>query len=82
MKKYLIVALVCLSPMVFAEESAKLGQVENSFGQNDCNAPQVKGCGPCYKLCIEHNKSDRGGKDLNAPAAAKGKSGKSSAQGI
>jgi hypothetical protein len=81
MKKYLLLSLVCLSFSAVAMEkhSAKLGQVDNSFGQNDCNAPQIAGCGPCYKLCIEQNKSDRGAKDTSGGSKSSSKSTRSSA---
>ncbi len=81
MKKYLILTLVCLSFSVIASEknSARLGQVDNSFGQNDCNAPQIAGCGPCYKLCIEQNKSDRGAKDTSGGSKTQSKTGRGSA---
>lgn len=81
MKKYLLLTLVCFSFAAVAAEkdSARLGQVDNSFGQNDCNAPQIAGCGPCYKLCIEQNKSDRGAKDTSSSSRSQSKTGRSSA---
>lgn len=72
MKKYLALALICLSSLSFAsDKGAKLGQIDNSHAQNDCNAPQIAGCGPCYKLCVEQNKSDRGAKDTNSGSPSK-----------
>lgn len=81
MKKYLIAALICLSSVSFAEEkSGKVGELDSNTHQNDCNAPQVAGCGPCYKLCIEQNKSDRVVKDTSSGSIKKSnRSGKGSA---
>lgn len=82
MTKYLILTLIALSSVSFASDksSAKLGQIDNSYAQNDCNAPQIAGCGPCYKLCIEQNKSDRGAKDTSSSSPSKvAPSGKGSA---
>lgn len=67
MKKYVILTLVFFSFAAVADKnSVRLGQVDNSHSMNDCNAPQIAGCGPCYKLCIEQNKSDRGAKDTSS----------------
>lgn len=80
MKKYFILSLVCFSFVAFASEknSTQLGQVENSRSMNDCNAPQIAGCGPCYKLCIEQNKGDRGAKEVSS-SKRPAKTGSSSA---
>ncbi|MCM2349512.1 MAG: hypothetical protein NDI69_05785 [Bacteriovoracaceae bacterium] len=81
MKKYLIGTLICLSSFSFAaENSMKVGELDSATHGNDCNAPQVAGCGPCYKLCIEQNKSDRVAKDTGSSSNKKpAKSGKASA---
>jgi hypothetical protein len=71
MKKYIIMSLVCFSFASVASDKVKLGQLDGSTGQNDCNAPHVVACGPCYKLCVEQNKSDRGAKGDTASGAKK-----------
>lgn len=76
MKKYLIGTLICLSSFAFAD-SGKVGEMDSAVHGNDCNAPQVAGCGPCYKLCIEQNKSDRVAKDINSSTKKPAKTGKS-----
>lgn len=61
MKKYLIFAMIFFSFSALAsKDSASLGENSPGKSMNDCNAAHVVGCGPCYKLCIEQNKSERG----------------------
>ncbi len=78
MKKYLIASLICFSSFAIAD-SGRVGEIDSATHGNDCNAPQVAGCGPCYKLCIEQNKSDRVAKEANSEVKKPKKSGSSSA---
>ncbi len=80
MKKYAALMMILISTYSFAAEknSVQLGQVDSSNSQNDCNAPEIAGCGPCYKLCLQQHGGE-GMKDFSSPSDNKKQKGKSSA---
>lgn len=81
MKKFLLVTLALFSITALASDksSVKLGQVDSSYGQRDCNAPEIAGCGPCFKLCMEQNSAERGAKDVSSSSRSSSKSKSSNA---
>jgi hypothetical protein len=68
MKKYVIVSLLCLTSLAFAQ--GHVGENGQDSG-NLCNSPQVTNCEPCLKACVQQHKSDRvGANDKASPKAA------------
>lgn len=65
MKKYLAISLLCLASVSFAAgNSVKLGQKDHNSDPDPCNKPEILGCGPCHKQCLEQNNIE-GYKDVN-----------------
>lgn len=65
MKKYLAITLLCLASVSFAaSNSVKLGQKDHNSDPDPCNKPEILGCGPCHKQCLEQNNIE-GYKDVN-----------------
>lgn len=64
MKKYLALALIVISSVSYAKRnSASQGKVmygeRNEFTTDDpCMAPNVVGCGPCFKACMSQHHGD------------------------
>lgn len=80
MKIILFLAALGVCSFSFARkpDSAGLGQVESSFAQNDCSAPQIAACGPCFRACTMANASERGEIDFSQSATTKPQPGKAS----
>lgn len=80
MKKYLAISLLCLASVSFAAgNSVKLGQKDHNSDPDPCNKPEILGCGPCHKQCLEQNNIE-GYKDVNvSQKKPKGGNGSSSA---
>lgn len=56
MKMILVISLLCLASVSFAaNNSGKVGQKDSSNDSDPCNKPEIIGCGPCYKQCLEQN---------------------------
>lgn len=59
MKKYLAVSLLILASVSFAAgNSVKLGQKDHNSDPDPCNKPEILGCGPCHKACIQQNNNE------------------------
>lgn len=80
MKKYLAISLLCLASVSFAAgTSVKLGQKDHNSDPDPCNKPEILGCGPCHKQCLEQNNIEGAKADTSRSAPTAGKSGKASA---
>lgn len=80
MKKYICLTLICFSFSVFADNNSGLGQLgEASDSKNNCHRKEIMGCGPCFKLCMEHNSEESKGKDVASGSKVKTKSSSGSA---
>lgn len=64
MKKYVIMALIVISSLAHAEKrgTASMNHMygeRNEFTTEDpCQAPNVVGCGPCFKACMAQHHGD------------------------
>lgn len=59
MKMILVISLLCLASVSFAANSSgKVGQKDSSNDSDPCNKPEIIGCGPCYKQCLEQNSAE------------------------
>lgn len=80
MKKYLAISLLCLASVSFAAgNSVKLGQKDHNSDPDPCNKPEILGCGPCHKQCLEQNNIEGAKADTSRSSSTSGKSGKASA---
>lgn len=71
MKKYLAITLLCLASVSFAASNGvKLGQKDQNSDPDPCNKPEILGCGPCHKQCLEQNNIE-GYKDVNVASQKK-----------
>ena len=80
MKKYLAISLLCLASVSFAAgTSVKLGQKDHNSDPDPCNKPEILGCGPCHKQCLEQNNIEGAKADTSRSSTPAGKNGKASA---
>lgn len=80
MKKYFAITLLCLASVSFAAgNSVKLGQKDHNSDPDPCNKPEILGCGPCHKQCLEQNNIEGAKADTSRSSSTAGKSGKASA---
>ena len=80
MKKYLVIALLSLASMSLASANAiKLGQKDHNSDPDPCNKPEILGCGPCHKQCLEQNNIEGAKADTTRGGPSNAKSGKASA---
>jgi hypothetical protein len=80
MKKYLAISLLCLASISFAAgNSVKLGQKDHNSDPDPCNKPEILGCGPCHKQCLEQNNIEGAKADTSRSSSPSVKNGKASA---
>lgn len=80
MKKYFAITLLCLASLSFAAgNSVKLGQKDHNSDPDPCNKPEILGCGPCYKQCLEQNNLEGAKADTSRGSSPAVKGGKASA---
>ncbi len=64
MKKYLILCLIVISSVAHAvkasqADSKMIHGERNQFTTDDpCQAPNIVGCGPCFKACMAQQQGD------------------------
>lgn len=64
MKKYLVLVLIVISSVSYAKrnsasQSKMMYGERNEFTSDDpCQAPNVVGCGPCFKVCMSQHHGD------------------------
>lgn len=66
MKKYLVLVLMLvISSVSYGARTAASSQQKNMYGERNefttddpCQAPNVVGCGPCFKACMAQHHGD------------------------
>jgi hypothetical protein len=80
MKKYLATSLFLLVSVSYAaSNSVKLGQKDHHTDSDPCNKPEIIGCGPCHKQCLEQNNLEGAKADTGRNTPTAGKTGKAAA---
>lgn len=60
MKKYILLLSVVISFSAYAKnEQSLVGERNGNTSSSMCDAPSIKGCGPCYAQCVANNPQDR-----------------------
>lgn len=72
MKKYFfIMSFLLLSSVAFSDEKNMLGERNASTTSDPCQAPNIVGCGPCFKACMAQHSGDLKKDVSSSPSKAK-----------
>ena len=57
-KYFFILSFFMMSMLAFANEKTMLGERNASTTSDPCQAPNIVGCGPCFKACMSQHNGD------------------------